>query len=111
MGSEVFSMIKPLGIGARGLDTPAEREFLRKVMTGEVSLNKDTLLRMAETRKAITERSVARWNSRVKSGELNSYFNATGRKNQEVGVNQTPITPTEEPKAPSTGVFKITPIN
>jgi hypothetical protein len=29
VGSEAFPLIKALGIGARGLDTPAEREFLR----------------------------------------------------------------------------------
>ena len=29
VGSEDFPLTKALGIGARGLDTPAEREFLR----------------------------------------------------------------------------------
>lgn len=110
MGSEVFSMIKPLGIGARGLDTPAEREFLRNVMTGQISLNKDTLLRMAKLREQVTERAVNKWNSRVKSGELNRYFESTGRSNSEIKVNaedaqQPEAIPT--PQTPAQGQFKI----
>ena len=30
LGSDVFGMIAILGIGARGIDTPAERDFLIK---------------------------------------------------------------------------------
>jgi hypothetical protein len=32
LGQDVFGAISSLGIGARGLDTPAEREFLRSVL-------------------------------------------------------------------------------
>jgi len=39
LGSDVFPMIKQLAIEADGLDTPAEREFLRKVMSGTSELN------------------------------------------------------------------------
>lgn len=38
MGADVFAMLKPLGIGARGLDTPAERKFLQEVLTGKIGL-------------------------------------------------------------------------
>jgi len=85
LGSEVFPMIKSLGIGARGLDTPAEREFLRSVMTGQTSMNKDTLIRMAEIRRDIAQRAVDRWNNRIKKGELNPYFSRTGRTQELVG--------------------------
>jgi len=51
LGSDVFPMIKALGIGARGLDTPAERKFLQKVMTGEVTLTRDTLTKMTMIRR------------------------------------------------------------
>ena len=51
LGGDVFPMIKELGIGARGLDTPAEREFLQKVMTGEITMNRDTLMKLTIMRR------------------------------------------------------------
>lgn len=93
LGSDVFPMIQSLGIGARGMDTPAEREFLRKVMTGTIDLNKATLMRMAQIRRDIATRAVQRWNSRVESGELDRYFSASG-------MNRAPI---EIPPAPDIG--------
>jgi len=51
LGSDVFPMIKSLGIGARGLDTPAERKFLQKVMTGEIAMNRDTLTKLTIMRR------------------------------------------------------------
>ena len=80
LGSDVFPMIKALGIGARGMDTPQEREFLRQVMTGTVSMNKDTLIRMAEIRKNVAERAVERWNERVQRGEVDRFFEHSGRQ-------------------------------
>jgi len=86
MGSEVFPLIKELGIGARGMDTPAEREFMRNVLTGTINLNKDTLVKMAETRKAIAERTIARFNDRVEKGELDNWFRDAGRTKQKFGA-------------------------
>ena len=85
MGSDVFPMIKQLGIGARGLDTPAEREFLRQVMSGTIPMIKQTLIRMTEMRKDIAERAIARWDRRVEGGELDRYFTATGRTKERLG--------------------------
>jgi hypothetical protein len=51
LGSEVFPLIEALGIGARGLDTPAEREFLREVMTGTVNLDRNTLINLTNYRR------------------------------------------------------------
>lgn len=79
MGSEVFPMIQALGIGARGMDTPAEREFMRNVLTGTIGLNKDTLLRMAEIRRDVAKRTVDRFNERVNKGEMDDYFKASKR--------------------------------
>ena len=96
LGSDVFPMIKALGIGARGLDTPAEREFLRSVMTGTTQMNKSTLIRMTELRKNISERAVKRWNDRVDSGELDRYFQAAGMPKQKIElpkVQKAPATP------------------
>lgn len=87
MGSEVFPMIKSLGIGARGMDTPAEREFMRKVLTGEISLNKDTLRQMAKIRKDIAIRTIDRYNKRVDAGEFNNYFSANGIKGGRINYD------------------------
>ena len=90
MGSEVFPMIKSLGIGAKGMDTPAEREFMRKVLTGEISLNKDTIRQMAQIRKDIAARAVDKFNARVDSGELDQFFSTSGlqRKKFDYGMGQ-----------------------
>lgn len=86
MGSEVFPLIGALGVGARGLDTPAEREFLRQVMTGTIPMNKQTLTRMTEIRRDVTKRAIERFNKRVESGELNRYFELTGRPKEKITV-------------------------
>jgi hypothetical protein len=70
LGSDVFPYIQSLGIGARGLDTPAEREFLRKVMTGSISLDKDTLIKMTLIRKNLLVREVETFNRLLEEGQL-----------------------------------------
>jgi hypothetical protein len=80
LGSDVFSQIAALGIGARGLDTPAEREFLREVITGTRALDRETLRRMVDFRIDATERSVNKYNERLAKGEFNKYQEVTGRK-------------------------------
>ena len=90
-----------MGIGARGLDTPAEREFLREVVSGTISLNAETLRRMAEIRANVKERAIDRFNQRVEKGELDRFFQATGREKRKI---EKPA----RPKAPEAGgkVFK-----
>ena len=79
LGSDVFPMIKQLGIGARGLDTPAEREFLQKVMTGAIPMNRDTL----------TKLTIMRRNNFVQMAkEYNEKYDGKGwqrLKNSEIG--------------------------
>jgi hypothetical protein len=70
LGSDVFPQIKALGIGARGLDTPAERQFLLKVMTGEASMDKDTLIRMTMLRRKYLEQTITSYNDKLASGGL-----------------------------------------
>ena len=77
-GSQVFPLIKSLGIGARGMDTPAEREFMRKVLTGTIGLNKETLLRMARMRVKESGFQISNWNKKVESGELDNFFKYSG---------------------------------
>ena len=86
LGSDVFPMIASLGIGARGMDTPAEREFLRQVMTGTVSMNKDTLVKMAEIRKNVAERAINKWNERVQRGEVDRFFEHSGRQKSPIAA-------------------------
>jgi hypothetical protein len=74
LGSEVFPQIGALGIGAKGLDTPAEREFLRKVMTGTITMDKQTLIRMAELRRKYEQRSLDTYNDAVDAGQLDPLF-------------------------------------
>ncbi len=90
LGSDVFPMIQQLGIGARGMDTPAERDFLRSVMTGTTPMNKATLIRLTEIRRDIAKRAIDRWNNRINSGELDNYFKATGRNKELIGNENIP---------------------
>jgi len=76
LGTEVFGAISALGVGARGLDTPAEREFLREVVAGRIDLNKDTLLRMAELRRKAEENAIKDWNQTLTSGRADRLINA-----------------------------------
>ena len=84
LGSDVFPMIDALGIGARGLDTPAEREFLRNVFTGTIQMDKSTLVKLTEIRKNIAERAVKDYNDKLGSGYFTKYEEALGRKLQPV---------------------------
>lgn len=86
LGSDVFPQIASLGIGAKGLDTPAEREFLRQVMTGTTSMNKETLVRLTKMRKDIEERAINRYNEKVEKGELDRFFTASGMQKTKISI-------------------------
>jgi hypothetical protein len=106
MGAAVFPMISSLGVGARGMDTPAEREFMRSVLTGSISLNKGTLVEMTKIRKNIEQRALDKWNKRVEKGELNRFFEATGIPKGGMKAEQQPA-PTQQP-APSQSLITVT---
>lgn len=93
LGQDVFTNIQALGIGARGLDTPAEREYLREVISGTKELNRESLIRMAEIRARIKERAIDKFNKRVESGELDRYFKVTNRQKRTVDKPQPPAAP------------------
>jgi len=90
LGSAVFPQIQALGIGARGMDTPAEREFLRKVMTGTVGLTKDTLIQMTELRRKGLENESAIFNKRVEKGDFKPFEEAARRRVEAVAVPPLP---------------------
>lgn len=96
LGSEVFPLIGALGIGARGLDTPAEREFLREVMTGTIQMDKAALSRLTRVRINIAERAIDKYNERVEKGELDRFFRTQGLEPQKI----------EKPKFESRAVAK-----
>jgi hypothetical protein len=90
LGSDVFPQISALGIGARGLDTPAEREFLRSVITGSIKMDRDTLIRMTEFRRRALEDSAKVYNEKVESGALDKYFEYTGRPKAKIEIPKAP---------------------
>jgi hypothetical protein len=86
LGADVFPQIGALGIGAKGLDTPAEREFLRQVMTGTINMNKDTLIRMTNLRKKYEEKSLNQYNKAVEEGQLDDLFKFSGLPKQKLTI-------------------------
>lgn len=86
LGQDVFQQIQQLGIGARGLDTPAEREFLRSVVSGTKTLDKQTLIKMAEARRNAQEDIIRSWNEDTKSGDLDSFYRDTGYRKKEYAL-------------------------
>jgi len=73
LGAEVFALQKSLGLGARGMDTPAEREFMREVLTGNLSLTKDALLSMARSRRNKEIKAMERYNKEMDSLGMRTY--------------------------------------
>jgi hypothetical protein len=86
LGSDVFSMIQSLGIGARGLDTPAERDYLRQVMTGTIQMDNKALIRLSEIRRNIETRAIEKYNTQLEKGELNKYFETQGIKPEKIEI-------------------------
>jgi len=92
LGADVFPQIGALGIGAKGLDTPAEREFLRQVMTGTINMNKETLVRLTNLRKKYEEKSITEYNRAVDEGQLDPLFKEGGLPKRKLSVPATSIT-------------------
>jgi len=86
LGSDVFPMIKSLGIGARGLDTPEERKFLLKVMTGEKTMEASTIRRMTEIRQRLSKVIINKYNAKVNKGGFNRYSNISGEAVEEINL-------------------------
>ena len=95
LGSDVFGAIGSLGIGARGLDTPAEREFLRQVLTGTRALDADALTRITELRRDREINILKEYNNRVELGELDAFFDASNKVKRQFEI---PSLPSFSPK-------------
>jgi hypothetical protein len=84
LGSEVFGQIQALGIGARGMDTPAERDFIRNVISGTTQLAASSLAEMVKIRKNIEKRMIQRYNKKLQSGDLDNFQEFSGRSLQPI---------------------------
>tara|TARA_R110000782_G_scaffold91704_2_gene174995 strand:- start:464 stop:2050 length:1587 start_codon:yes stop_codon:yes gene_type:complete len=73
LGSDVFGMIAILGIGARGIDTPAERDFLIRVMTGEQKMTKAALEEMTYYRRKYSRQVLDDYNEKLGNGYYDNY--------------------------------------
>lgn len=93
-GSDVFPMIDALGIGARGLDTPAERDFLQKVFTGTIEMSDATLKEMTRIREKYATQAIEEYNSKVETG----YFKDLQKVRPGLKIEKLTI-----PKRPATG--------
>jgi len=74
LGSDVFPMISALGIGAKGMDTPAEREFLRQSFTGTKDFTPETLQRLTQIRRDIQMRAIKKFKKNNASGAYKKLF-------------------------------------
>lgn len=88
LGSDVFPQISALGIGARGLDTPAERDYLRQVITGTVTLDKQTLKRMTDLRIKGVEETINQYNKALQEGKLDQWQTVSGRSLSAIQLEQ-----------------------
>lgn len=83
----VFAAINDLGIGARGLDTPAERQFLVAVVAGDTNQMESTLRALLEEKMKRSRRQVTRYEERREAGELRRFENAFGRKVKPISLD------------------------
>lgn len=97
LGSSVFGQLQAMGLASRNIDTPAERDFLRNVISGTITLNKDTLIRMAEMRKAQIAAGMDEYNKRVDNGDMDKFFRARQRKPEKFRAPKDTSTPATIP--------------
>lgn len=90
LGQEVFGAITGLGIGARGLDTPAEREFLREVMAGTITMNEETIRKIAELRRKYAVEVINKYNEKVDAGDYNLLNQTFGNRYQKIEIPEKP---------------------
>tara|TARA_Y100001949_G_scaffold176620_1_gene190946 strand:+ start:7433 stop:8797 length:1365 start_codon:yes stop_codon:yes gene_type:complete len=78
MGSDVFPLIKALGIGARGMDTPAERIFLQQSFVGDPTMEVSALKEITQRRLDILLEALDIYNTRASTltedGLNSAYF-------------------------------------
>jgi len=91
LGSDVFPMIKSLGIGARGLDTPEERKFLQGVMTGTKTMDAESIEELTRLRQKYYKRAIEKYNERLRSGKFELYEKSLSTDDFEYKLEELPI--------------------
>lgn len=94
LGQDVFNLMGALGLGSKQMDTPAEREFMREVLAGTRTMERSSLKRLAEIRKADAQSIIDRFNSEVDSGSWDDWFKQSGRPKKKFGINKSVNKPT-----------------
>jgi len=90
LGSDVFPLIGELGIGARGIDTPAERDFLQDVFTGRLTMNKETLSKLTALRNKKAMGTIHTYNKGIKNKRYKEYEDEMKTTLEEKPVNFKP---------------------
>ena len=66
LASDVFPLIGELNIGARGIDTPAERDFLQMAFTGRIEQSSDSLMKLTAIRNKYQLTKLQEFNEGIK---------------------------------------------
>jgi len=72
----VFRAIKDLGIGARGIDTPAERTFLIQVLTGDADMDINSFKFLIRDNMAKQKQKIDAFNDAEQDGRFRGFLKA-----------------------------------
>jgi hypothetical protein len=86
LGSDVFPSLQSLGLGSKNIDTPAEREYLRQVITGTIQLDNDALIRLTQIRRNVETNAIKEYNQKLESGKFDKYSKAADQKLEKIEV-------------------------
>ena len=86
LGSDVFPSLQSMGLGSKNIDTPAEREFIRQVITGTIQLDNDALIRLTQIRRNVETNAIKEYNQKLGSGKFDKYSSAAGQKLEKIEV-------------------------
>ena len=86
LGSDVFPSLQSMGLGSKNIDTPAEREFIRQVITGTIQLDNDALVRLTQIRRNVETNAIKEYNQKLDGGKLSNYAKAANQKLEKIEV-------------------------
>jgi hypothetical protein len=92
-GSRVFSLFQQLGLGARGLDTPAERMFMIEVLTGRRTFELDALKELTRLAIKDNENLVKNYARKYETGSLDRYFTSTQNTEPLIAIRPKEVSP------------------
>jgi hypothetical protein len=86
LGSDVFPSLQSMGLGSKNIDTPAEREYIRQVITGTIQLDNDALIRLTQIRRNVETNAIKEYNQKLESGKFDKYSKAAGQKLEKIEI-------------------------